>query len=181
MGPLSNDLRERVATAVDRHEGSYRQIAERFCASASSLTRLLRHRRQHGALAPRPHGGGHPPALDREGRGQLRRLVKEQPEATLQELRQRLGVDCSLTTLWRALRRPKITLKVKDLRASEQDAPPVRRRRRAFRAEVATIDPAHLVFVDETGPLRRWRGDPGVPREGSGSAAGRPRIGSRWR
>jgi transposase len=151
MGPLSKDLRERVAAAVDQHEGSYRQIATRFRVSTSFVTRLLRRRRQTGALEPKPHGGGQAPALDRDRLERLRQLVRAQPDATLQELRQRLDVDWSLTALWRALRKLEITFKKKDLHASERDSPPVRRQRRRFRKEVAAVDPEHLVFVDETG------------------------------
>jgi transposase len=137
MNPYSLDLRQRVAAAVDHHEGSQRQIAARFRVSLSFITRLLRTRRRTGALAPRPHGGGHPPALDRAGRQRLRRLVRKQPDATLEELAGRVGVRCSRMASFRTLR--------------EQDTPRVRRKRRAFRKEVATRDPASLVFVDETG------------------------------
>ena len=105
MNPYSMDLRERVAAAVDLHTGSQRQIARRFRVSLSFITRLLRTRRRTGSLAPKPHGGGPPPALDRAGRVRLRRLVRKQPDATLEQLRQRGGFRCSLTTLWRALRR----------------------------------------------------------------------------
>lgn len=151
MGPLSKDLRERVAAAIDRNEGSLRQIASRFCVSLSFITRLLRLRRRTGSLDPKPHGGGQPPALDRGDRERLRQLVKERPDATLEELRRQLGVDCSLMALWRALRKLKITREKKDLHASERDTPRVKRMRRAFRKEVAAVDPQHLVFVDESG------------------------------
>src|SRR5512135_2078481 len=68
MRPYSLDLRARVAAAVDEHEDSQPEIARRFRVSPSFITRLLRRRRQTGSLAPRPHGGGHPPALDPHGR-----------------------------------------------------------------------------------------------------------------
>ena len=151
MGPLSKDLRERVAAAVDHHEGSLRQIASRFCVSLSFVTRLLRRRRQTGSLDPKPHGGGQPPALNREDRERLRRLVKQRPDATLEELRQQLGIDCSVMAIWRTLRKLKITRKKKDLHAAERDKPRVQRKRRAFRKKLSAVDPQHLVFVDESG------------------------------
>jgi len=76
MRPDSLDLRERVAAAVDHQEGSQRQIARRFRVSPSFITRLLRLRRRSGSLRPRPHGGGHPPALDQAGRKRLRQWVR---------------------------------------------------------------------------------------------------------
>ena len=151
MNPYSMDLRERVAAAVDLYEGSQRQIARRFRVSLSFITRLLRTRRRTGSLAPKPHSGGHPSALDRAGRDRLRRLVRKQPDATLEELAGRVGVRCSRMASFRTLRKLEITRTKKSLHAQERDTPRVRRKRRAFRKEVATLDPASLVFVDETG------------------------------
>src|SRR5512146_2252087 len=86
MRPYALDLRQPAAAALDAHEGSQPQIARRFRVSVSFITRLLRRRRQTGSLAPRPHGGGHPPALDRDGQERLRQAVRDQPDATLAEL-----------------------------------------------------------------------------------------------
>lgn len=151
MKPYSMDLRERVAVAVDHHEGSQRQIARRFRVSLSFITRLLRIRHQTGSLAPKPHGGGHPPALDHAGQQRLRQLVRKQPDATLQELAERVGVRCGRMAIFRALRKLKITRQKKSLHARERDSPRVRHKRRVFREEVSLLDPEHLVFVDETG------------------------------
>jgi transposase len=151
MKPYSMDLRERVAAAVDSHEGSQRQIAAHFHVSLSFITRLLRTRRRTGSLAPKPHGGGHPPALDQAGRKRLRQLVRKQPDATLEELAACVGVRCSRMAIFRTLRTLKITRKKKSLHAQERDTPRVRRKRRAFRRTMAALDPARLVFVDETG------------------------------
>ena len=151
MRPYSMDLRQRVAAAVDHGEGSLRQIAHRFRVSLSFVARLLRRRRQTGSLDPKPHGGGHPPALDHEGRERLRDLVRQQPDATLDELRQRLGVPCSRMALWRALGQQKLTRKKKTLHAQERDTPENQQKRQAFRATVSMLDPHRLVFVDETG------------------------------
>ena len=87
MRSYSMDLRQRVAAAVKRRKGSLRQIACRFVVSLSFVTRLLRRRRQTGSLDPKPHGGGHPPALKEADLEHLRQLVKKQPDATLEELR----------------------------------------------------------------------------------------------
>lgn len=151
MKPLSNDLRERIVAAVDNHEGSRRQLALRFRVNVSCITRLLQLRRQTGSLDPRPHGGGQAPALDQEGLERLRRLVREHPDATLRQLRQRLGVDGSIMIVWRALRKLGITRKKKTLRADERDRPDVERGRRSFRRKVKPIAPERLVFMDETG------------------------------
>src|SRR5690349_13384505 len=85
MKPYSLDLRERVAAAVENHEGSVRQIARRFRVSVSFITRLQRRHRQTGDLSPQPHGGGRPPALDEAACQRLQEAVRARPDATLQE------------------------------------------------------------------------------------------------
>ena len=49
--------------AIDAGEGSQRQVAKRFRVSDSFVTRLIQRRRDAGALARKPHGGGPRPAL----------------------------------------------------------------------------------------------------------------------
>ncbi|HMB04755.1 MAG TPA: IS630 family transposase [Isosphaeraceae bacterium] len=151
MKPYSMDLRQRIAAAIDHGEGSFREIARRFRVSLSFIARLLHRRRQAGTLEPKPHGGGHPPALDHEGEERLRERVRQHPDATLNELRQRLGVACSRSALARALERRELTRKKKTLHAEERNRPENQAKRQAFRATIATIDPHRLVFVDETG------------------------------
>jgi transposase len=151
MKPYSMDLRERIAAAVDHHDGSLRPLARTFRVSLSCIARLLARRRATGSLQPKPHGGGQPPALDTDALQRLRHLVQQRPDATLDELARRLGVACSRMAIWRALRKLGITRKKKTLHARERDSPRVRKLRRAFGQELAEVDPARLVFVDESG------------------------------
>ena len=102
MRPYSTDLRERVAAAVDHHEGSLRQIARRFRVRLSFLVRLLPRRRDAATLEPKPHGGGPPAVLGPDDRQRLAELIRAQPDATLEQLKQRGGFTCSLKTLWLA-------------------------------------------------------------------------------
>ena len=151
MRPYSMDLRERVAAAVEHHEGSVRRIARTFRVSTSFIVRLIQRRRGAGTLAPKPHGGGPPPALGPDDHQRLADLIREQPDATLEQLRQRGGFTCSLKTLWLAVRHRRLTYKKKSLHASQRDRPDVQKKRRAFRHEVGQIEPKRLIFVDETG------------------------------
>jgi transposase len=151
MAPYSLDLRERVAAAVDHKEGSLREIARRFRVSLSFVVRLLQRRRRASTLAPKPHGGGPKPALNPRDQERLRRLVQENNDATLKQLKQRGGFECTLATIWNTLRRLGLTYKKKTLRAAERNRPDVRRKRGRFRKKVARIEPKRLVFVDETG------------------------------
>lgn len=97
------ELRERVVAAHDRREGSKKQIAEPFGVSWSWVHMLLKRRRQSGSIAPKPHGGGQPPAFDEAAADRLRRAVELRPGATAEELRQTVGVDCSSAAFYRTL------------------------------------------------------------------------------
>src|SRR2546421_1363060 len=151
MRAYSNDLRERIVAAVERGEQSIRCIARLFSVSLSCVVRLLQHQRRTGSVQPKPHGGVPPRKLDAAADARLLELVAAQPDATLAELRDRLGIRCSLMTIARALQRHQITRKKKTLHAQEQKNPRVQAQRRAFQEKLAAVDPDHLVFVDESG------------------------------
>src|SRR3954468_24163519 len=151
MQPLSNDLRQRILDAVDNREGSRRKLAVRFKVNTSTITKLLRLRRETGSFEPRPHAGGVAPALDGDALQRLRKLVEETPDATLETLRQRMGISGSRMIICRALQRLGLPLKKKSPHASERDTPGVRQERGEFAEEVEPIEPSRLVFVDETG------------------------------
>lgn len=151
MKPYSLDLRRRVLDAVQRGEGSLRELADLFRVHLSFIVRLLRRHRATGSLAPKPHAGGPKPLLDDHATAELLRLVRAQPDATLAELRDRLGVPCSIMTIARALKRHGITRKKKTLHAQQRDTPEVQAKRQAFMQQLAAVPPEHLVFVDEMG------------------------------
>jgi transposase len=109
MAAYSMDLRERVVAACDEGIDTRAEIAERFSVSESWIRRLLQRRREIGSIAPRPHGGGRPPAFAGEAAQRLRRAVAAGPDATLAELAAASGVACGTSAVDRALRRLGIT------------------------------------------------------------------------
>jgi transposase len=151
MRPLSSDLRERIVAAVLGQKYSLRQLAELFFVNLSTIVRLLQRYRTTGSVRPKPHAGGTERKLDAHAEARLLALVQEQPDATLAELRDRLGIPCSIMTIWRALQRHQITRKKKTYRADERDSPRVQQQRQEFQEKLAKVDPEHLVFIDETG------------------------------
>jgi transposase len=98
--PLSHDLRTRVLAAYDRGMPTI-QIARTFAVSPAWARRLKQRRRETGEVGPRPMGGATIIKVDRE---KLARLVSEQPDATLKELWDRLGVRCAQSTICHALK-----------------------------------------------------------------------------
>ncbi len=168
----SADLRERVVGAVDRGEGSQREIARRFGVSLSFVVRMLRRRRSSGGLEPRPHGGGAGLKPSVDDRIRLFDLARKTPDATLRQLKETGGFDCTITTIWRTLRRARWTRKKKSLHADERDRPDVKEARRKFRRKARRLDAKRLIFLDEAGvdasmtPTHGW-GPKGRRVEGS--------------
>ena len=151
MRPLANDLRKRILEAVDNNEGSRRKLAVRFKVNTATITKLLRLRRETGSIEPRPHAGGVTPTLDDDALQRLRKLVGEAPDATLETLRQQMGISGSRMIICRALQKLGLPLKKKSPHASERDTPEVQEERREFAEDVEPLEPQRLVFVDETG------------------------------
>jgi transposase len=120
MVAYSMDLRERVVAACDEGIDTRAEIAERFSVSESWVRRLLQRRRETGSIAPKPRGGGQPPAFDGEAAERLRGAVAADPDATLEELAEASGVACSTSAVDRALKRLGIT------RKKSRSAPPSR-------------------------------------------------------
>jgi transposase len=123
MKAYSYDLRERVVRACDEGRGTRPRIADLFGVSTAWIRRLLQRRRQTGSFAAKPHAGGPPPKLDPDRCGRLAVLVTEQPDATLAELRDRLGAAVHLSTVARALARLGLTVKKKSCRPPSGTAP----------------------------------------------------------
>jgi len=111
MRPYSMDLRKRVVAACDRGGKTREQIAEEFGVSTAWIRRMLQRRRETGSIAPLPQNPGRHPKLSGQRKQRLRGLVERYPDATLEELRRKLGVRVALSTLHRALVELKLTLK----------------------------------------------------------------------
>jgi transposase len=111
MKAYSIDLRRRVVATYDAREGTQEQIAARFAVSTSWVRKILRQRRATGSIEPRPHGGGYAPAFDTAAAARLRQAVRDDSDATLEELGRLAGVACSPSAVYRALDRLGITRK----------------------------------------------------------------------
>jgi len=99
------DLRDRVVSACDAGRWKRVEIAERFSVSTSWMRGLLQRRRESGDYGPKQTNRGRKPAFSGESLERLDRLAQEQPDATLEELRDRCGVCCSLVTVSNTLAR----------------------------------------------------------------------------
>lgn len=111
MKAYSADLRERVLADGDAG-ASTAEVAAKYHVSASWVRRLKQRRRETGETTPRKQRYGAPPKWA-EHADAIRESVREAPDATLEEHRRRLGLDISVSTLWRAINALGLTLKKK--------------------------------------------------------------------
>jgi len=128
VASISLDLRKRILKACDKG-GKTKAVAARFEVSESFVRALKRRRRTTGKIEALPKNSGPKPKL-KAHEEKLRALIKAQPDATLEELRERLGVDVQLSTLWYAIDRMKLSVKKNRMR---QRAAARRRSRSAAR------------------------------------------------
>ena len=109
MVPYSMDLRERVLAACDDGMGTA-EVAEAFSVSPAWVRRLKQRRRATGSITPRTTTPGPKPTLAPHA-DRLRELVRDDPDLTAEEYRDRLGVGTAPVTVWRMLRRLGLTHK----------------------------------------------------------------------
>jgi len=109
--PLPLEVRKRMIKAYDEGLGTQEAVARVFGVTRKCLSALLRRRRQTGSVAPSPHGGGQSAVYVGARLAELRRLVRQQPDATLEELREQTGVGCSVVTVHNTLKRLGLRLK----------------------------------------------------------------------
>jgi transposase len=115
MKPYHSDLRKRIVDAYKKAEGSVRELAVRFKVAPGTVQNYLTLERETGSVEPHPHGGGPVPKLDDAGVRELRAVVDEKNDRTLdeiaRELDRRRNVLVGRTTVWRALDRLGLTRK----------------------------------------------------------------------
>jgi transposase len=114
MRAYSQDLRERIVEALEAHEESHAEIAERFAVSLSLVDKLWRRWRTTGSCAPQPHGGGRQRSL-RAAEGLIRAELAQQSDMTLAALCERVAQaghrQVSTKTMCLELQRLKLPLK----------------------------------------------------------------------
>lgn len=103
----SQDLRDRVLAAYDRGIRTG-QIAQAFAVSRAWVRRVKQRHRETGRTTALTRGGATVVKIDMQ---RLAELVQEQPDATMLELRDRLGVECTESAICLALKRLGLTLK----------------------------------------------------------------------
>jgi transposase len=111
MKTLSVDLRQRILNSYDEGLGTRQEIADRYRVSFGMVKKLLVQRKKTGDIAPRHRFSGRKPLFTRGHRRQLKGLIDERPDITLEEMREALALRCTLPAIYYVLREMKLTYK----------------------------------------------------------------------
>lgn len=111
MRPTSNDLRKRIVAARTEDGQSMGQIAERFKIPKGTVQNILERYRDAGTITPKPQNAGRKRGISGPALQKLERSVLRQPDATLEELRERCGAPVSVVTVHNTLKKLGFTRK----------------------------------------------------------------------
>ncbi len=103
MKTISVDLRERILVSYDKEEGTRQQIAGRFRVSEGMVKKLLQQRRRTGDIRPRHYNSGRKAVIVDSHRRQLRAMLGKRPDMTFTELRNGLGLGCTIQAIFYVL------------------------------------------------------------------------------
>lgn len=148
--PYSMDLRVRVMEAV-AGGASRREAAADYSVAPSTVVLWAQRFEATGSVAANRLGGSTSPLEAHTDK--LLALIAEQPDLTLDEIvaaSEKRGILASRTALWRFFNRHRISRKKKHLQAAEQKREELARQRKRWIREQGFLDPARLVFIDET-------------------------------
>lgn len=109
--PISLDLRERIVAAYEAQEGTREEVAKRFKVSLGMVKKLLAQKQRTGDLQPRYRFCGRKAKLEPRHGERLKQLVAKQPDLTLEEIKQRLALDCTIGAIHWVLARLGLTYK----------------------------------------------------------------------
>lgn len=111
MPTLSLDLRERILASYDNEEGTREEIAHRYRVSLGMVKKLLQQRRRLGEIGSLHHHSGRKPMILPVHQRRMSALLQQQPDLTLNEVRQAVELDCSLPAIHYALKKLGLTYK----------------------------------------------------------------------
>ncbi len=155
--PYSIDLRKKVVAAYQNNEGSMRRLAKRFKVSFSFVANLIARVKQTGQVAPKPHGGGNLSSVKVQGETFLSKLIENQPDLILEEIRDEYNEHfepVSRSTIDRTLTRLNLTRKKKTLFDPRKNTPENQQKKQDYQTNIALFEAKDFIFIDETGCVR---------------------------
>lgn len=137
--PISLDLRERIVEAYEREEGTREEVAKRFKVSLGMVKKLLQQESRTGDLRPRYRFCGRKAKLMAQHGAELKALVAKEPDVTLVEMKERLGLSCTVAAIHVLLTKLGLTYKKRHCMQPNKPAPTSSRSARAGNVSKADL------------------------------------------
>ena len=129
---LNNETRNLLVNAYQKH-GNADLVASMFAVAPRTVYRLVAQKRDTGSVELRTSQRGRKPKLSDKNLRQIDELIKQKPDLTLLDIQDELQLECSESTLSRAIRfKLGYSLKRKVIHASEQERPRCERKKGAM-------------------------------------------------
>jgi transposase len=155
MKAYSLDLRQRVIDTDRTEMITRKELAARFKVSESFVGDILRLYRETGDVAPKPHGGGHPPTLNPDQLVSLIEIVEKNNDATLDEisrlLEEKEHVFVPRSTMGSLMQRLDLNRKKKTFHNVEKHTEKTQKLRVEYWDVIRNVTPENLIFIDESG------------------------------
>lgn len=119
---LHNEARELLVQGYEStHDAE--GIAKAYSVSKWTVYHLVEQKHKTGSVALRTNQRGRKPLLREADKERIRACIDETPDITIEELREKLGLKASYSTVERAVNGMGYTYKKKSLHASERERP----------------------------------------------------------
>ena len=117
---LHNEARELLVKGYEK-SGDVEAIAQAYSVSERTVYRLAQQKRETGSVELKTSQRGRKAVLTEENKRDIQQCVEERPDITINEIREKLHLTASYSTVERAVKAMGYTLKKKSLYASERD------------------------------------------------------------
>lgn len=151
MEAHSLETRKNVLRAILEGKLTQEAIAKEYGVCVRWIRLLHKRWLETNQIDPSPHGGGYPPKITPDIEKQICEFLQLSPDATLEEIRNAIGIRISLAAIYKRLKRMGLTRKKKSPHAAEQDRPDVQEKRRKWKRRIAQVDANRMVFIDQAG------------------------------
>ena len=127
---IPTEMRRRILKAYDEGQGTRAEVARRFQVSEDFVKKLLKQRKRTGEIAPRHRNSGRKPKITPTHRKQMRKMIEKQPDLTLEEIREKVGLECTVQAVHYALQGMGLTYKKRRSMRASKTVPTSRKRGR---------------------------------------------------
>lgn len=103
MKMINIEVRKLIITARKNGMG-IKEILSKFQVKKTAVYNLFQLVRETGSVEPRPHAYGRKPALNTEGLKHMDQLISAQPDITLQEIKNQMGLQISIPAISKIVR-----------------------------------------------------------------------------